>query len=84
MGVYRWKGKSGDNSLDTVEVLPTKVAHTGGGEETVGGGNIVHVIHETERSVGQDSAIALQELDGLVSEVPDVVHAGLGTAVEVL
>ena len=78
------KGKSGYRSLVAVDVLPTKVGQAGGGEEPVVRVDVVQVIHETERSVGQDSAITLEEIDGLVSEGPDLVHAGLGTAIEVL
>jgi len=74
--------------LVTVDVLPAKVAQTIAvalEEEPVIFSNAAgHITEETEWSVGQDSAIGLQELDGLVSEVPDVVHAGLVGAVEVL
>ena len=70
--------------LVTVDVLPAKVAQTVGSEEPVGGGDVVHVVHETEWSVGEDSTITLHEINGLVGEGPDLVHAGLGTAVEVL
>ena len=70
--------------LVTVDVLPAEVAQAVVGEELVGIGDVVHVIHETKRSVGEDSGVRLQELDGLVGEGPDLIHAGLGTAVEVL
>lgn len=74
--------------LVTVDVLPAKVAQTvavTGEEEPVVVSNAAgHTTEETKWSVGQDSAISLQELDGLVSEVPDVVHAWLVRAVEVL
>lgn len=70
--------------LVTVDVLPAKVAQAVVGEELVCIGNVVHIIHETKGSVGQDSGVGLHELDGLVGEGPNLVHAGLGTAVEVL
>jgi len=70
--------------LNAIDVLPAEVAQTGRGEQPVVDIDIVHVIHETEWSVGQNSAITLQEVDGLVSEVPNLVHAGLATTVEVL
>jgi len=70
--------------LVTVDVLPTKVAQPVVGEELVGIGDVVHVVHEAEWSVGQDTGIRFQELDGLVGEGPNIVHARLGTAVEVL
>ena len=83
-GVYKSRGKGNYAPLVTIDVLPTKVAQAVVGEELVGIGDVVHVVHETEWGVGQDSAIRLEELDGLVGEGPNFVHAGLGTAVEVL
>ena len=83
-GVYRSRGKGNYAPLVTIDVFPTKVAQAVVGEELVGIGDVVHVVHETKRSVGKDSAVRLQELDGLVGEGPNFIHAGLGTAVEVL
>ena len=76
--------KVGAAPLLTVDVPPAEVAQTITGEELVGIGDVVHVIHETKWSVGQDSAIALHVIDGIDGEGPDFVHAGLVTAVEVL
>jgi len=68
----------------TVDVPPAKVAQAVVIEELVGIGDVVHVVHETEWGVGQDIGVTLEVIDGLVGEAPDFVHAGLGTAVEVL
>jgi len=81
-GYKRSKGKF--TAPLAVDVLPAKVAQTSRREETIVRSNVVHVVHETEGSVGQDCGIALQVWDGTVSERPDIVHAGLVTAVEVL
>jgi len=70
--------------LVTIDVLPAKVAEAGRGEQPVGGVDVVHVIHETEWSIGQDLTVTLQECDGLIGKLPNLVHAGLGTTVEVL
>jgi len=67
-----------------VDVTPAKGAQSATTEEAIVGVDIVHVIHETEWSVGQDVAVAVQIGDGLGSEAPDVVHAGLVGAIEVL
>lgn len=68
----------------SVDVEPAKGTEGAGGKEPVGGIDVVQVIHETEWSVGQDIAIALQPGDGLGSEAPDVVRAGLDITVKVL
>lgn len=68
----------------TVDVLPAKVAQAVVTEELIGRGNVVHVVHETEWGVGRDIGVTLEVTDGLVGEAPNIVHAGLGTAVEVL
>lgn len=68
----------------TVDIKPAEGTQTIRGEKLVVGSDVVHVIHETERSVAQAIAIALQPTDGLTSEGPDLVHSGLSTAVEVL
>ena len=43
-----------------------------------------HVVHGTEWSMGQNLGIAVEVSNGLVSEVPDLVHVGLVRAIEVL
>jgi hypothetical protein len=68
----------------TVDIKPAQGAQSVTGEEPVGGVDIVQVIHETERSVAPHFAVALQIIDGLNSEAPDVIRAGLVTAIKVL
>jgi len=67
-----------------VDVEPAKGAQIVISEEPVVGVDIVQVIHETERSVALDTIVTLQPVDSLDSKAPDVVHAGLVTAIEVL
>jgi hypothetical protein len=76
--------------LLTVNVLPAKVGQTVFDEELVvcihpaGKLTVSLEIKETVWSVGKDSLISFHKLNGFVGEVPDVIHAGLATAVEVL
>jgi len=67
-----------------VDVLPAKGAQGAATEEAIVGVDIVHVIHETEWSVGLDEIGAVHPGDGLSGKAPDVIHAGLVTTVEVL
>jgi len=67
-----------------VDVLPAKGAQGAATEEAIVGVDIVHVIHETEWSVGLDEIGAVHPGYGLSGKAPDVIHAGLITTVEVL
>jgi len=68
----------------TVDVEPTKSAQSRAVEEAVCWIDIVHVIHETEWSVGQQVLITFQPGDCLDSKAPNIVRTGLVTAIKVL
>jgi len=70
--------------LGIVDNHPAQVAQTVAAEEGISRVDVAHVIHETEGHVGFDVGGLFHPGSSLGVETPDLIVAGLSTAIEIL